>query len=508
MYRYDENLATKPVRFIEQCCRGGKDDEFELIPFQVEDIIKPAFGWVNESGDVKHRFIYIEMPKGNGKSGLLTRLGLYAFIGMGIKDAEVYCCAADKDQAKIVFDDCRKVVERSPWLSERCKVFKDSIVHFKSGSRLKVISAEAYTKHGLRPTCIIIDEIAVQPNSELYDVLTLGLMKRNNSMCWMITTAGYKNTFGEAMSLRAKQIQDKVLPSDFWHVVRYGADPDDDVFDEATWIKANPAWGTLIKRENFIPKVEEARSLPSSLSAFKRLNLNIWTGVNEDWIPSQAWENCNGGDIPEDQIKRLDWFGGLDMSNSRDLSAFAMVARHGHKVLLKVWHWCPMDTVADRVRLENSQYDVWVNDGWMTATPGNVQDKDWIANDIIDIATTYNLKNVCYDRAWANEVVAKLTEEKIECLPVAQGPLSLGRPTKEVESLVVSGKLNHFGNPVLRWEMSNVQIVKDRNDNYLISKGKSRDKIDGIAAFVNALFGLLNQGEPEGPPAGWVPTFI
>lgn len=507
-YHYNEHLATKPVRFIEQCC-DGMEDPFILMPFQIEEIIKPAYGWVDENDNLKHRFNYIEMPKGNGKSGLLTWLGVYAFRGMGIKDAEVYCCAADKDQAKIVFDDCRKVVERSPWLSERCTIFKDSIVDYKTGSRLKVISAEAYTKHGLRPTCIIIDEIAIQPNSELYDVLTNGLMKRDNSQCWMITTAGYKSTFGEQMSIRARQIKAGIIPSDYWHVVHYGADPNDDPFDPDVWIKSNPAWGTLIKMENFLPKVEEAKSMPTSLSAFKRLNLNMWTGVNEDWIPSASWDECNKWKVEDEELKTVEWYGGLDMSTARDLSAFAMVGKLRGRVMLMAWHWVPEDTVMDRIRLENNAYKEWTESGWMTATPGNVQDKEWIANDILEIIMKYNVKNVGFDRAYANEVIAKLIEEKIKCDPIAQGPISLGRPTKEFEALVVSGRLENFANPVLRWQVSNVQIVRDRNDNYLISKGKSRDRIDGIAATINAIFQMLNDdGQTDGPPEGWMPMFV
>jgi phage terminase large subunit-like protein len=234
----------------------------------------------------------------------------------------------------------------------------------------------------------------------------------------------------------------------------------------------------------------------------------MWTGVNEDWIPSQAWDDCHKEQISETDLLAAEWYGGLDMSTARDLSAFVMLSKIRGRIALLAWHWVPEDTVMDRIRLENNAYKEWTENGYMKATPGNVQDKDWIAADIIDICTKYNVKRIGFDRAYANEVIAKLTEEKIQCDPIAQGPISLGRPTKELEAMIISGKLEHGGNPVLRWQISNVQIVRDRNDNYLISKGKSRDRVDGIAATINAIFEMLNLEESDGPPDGWMPTFV
>jgi phage terminase large subunit-like protein len=325
----------------------------------------------------------------------------------------------------------------------------------------------------------------------------------------MITTAGYKSTFGEQMSIRARQIKAGIIPSDYWHVVHYGAEPDDDPFDPDVWIKSNPAWGTLIKMENFLPKVEEAKSMPTSLSAFKRLNLNMWTGVNEDWIPSQAWDSCESLKLPESELLKITWYAGLDMSRSRDLSSFVMIGKYNGRVLLRAWHWVPQADMEIRVRIENNAYKQWADEGWITVTPGNTQDTEWITKDLLDLCTTYKVKCIGFDRAHASEIISKLVEEKMQCDPIGQGELSLAQPTKEFERYVVSGKLDHMDNPLMRWQLSNAQVERTRNGNNLLHKGKSRDRIDGIMASMNAIFEMLNDdGSMEGPPDGWMPTFV
>ena len=210
-FRFDAEAAERPIKFIERFILHT-DGEKAGRPFLLEewqkDIVRKAFGWkYRKSGRRKHRFIYVELPKGNGKSMLLSALELYLLCADSQTAGENYCAAGDREQARIVFDSCRNLIAGSPKLQGKFEVYKSSIVHKKSLSTLKVLSAEAYSKHGYRPYSIAFDELHVQPNRDLYDTLTRGLIKLRDSMCWMITTAGIKNTFAETIHNYALKVR-------------------------------------------------------------------------------------------------------------------------------------------------------------------------------------------------------------------------------------------------------------------------------------------------------------
>lgn len=507
-YIYDEEAAERPIRFIERYCAGSDDQPFHLLDYQKEQIIRPVFGWKTKTGNLKHRFCYIEIPKGNGKSGLLSALAVY-MLTQGHKDGEIFCLAADRGQARIVFDDCRKIIENNYALSRACEITRFELRHPKSRSILKVMSAEAYTKHGLRPTCLIFDEIAVQPNRELYDVTTKGLIKRENSICFMLTTAGYKNTFGESIHDYADKVRQGIMHDPSWHVVMYAADENDPPFEEKTWKKANPAWGKLINKEDFLPIVNQARNDGSGLSAFKRLHLNLWTGISEDWIGGEKWDACHDNEVSEEELLGATCYGGLDLASVRDLTALVLAFDIAGKVALKCWFWVPEQTVIERSLKENTNYEMWVKDGLVRTTPGNAQDHREVLAQIRDILKHYDVKQLNFDRALSTVIVSELVEDGYNCQPFGQGYFSMSEPTKELERIVLNGKLEHFANPVLRWQFSNVRIERDAADNIKVTKGRSRDRVDGVVAAIMAIAARAKYTNPDNEiPDDYQITFL
>lgn len=504
-YHFDESASEKPIYFIEKYCRHSQGEKagenFVLTDWQKEDIIKPAFGWLDEQGRRKHRFTYVELPKGQGKSALLSAICLYVACFDGATNAEIYCVAGDRFQARIIFETCKEMVKADKRLMKACQIRRDHITHIKSGSKIMVISADAKKKHGFRPYFIAFDELHVQPNRELYDTLTRGLMKMWNSMCFMITTAGVKNTFAETIHDYALQIKNKIEYNPVWHAVIYAADESDDPFDPATWKKANPGLGTIIDEENFAVLANEAR-IPSALNAFKQLHLNIWTGSVEAWVPPHIWKNCQGELPPDEYLAGLPCYLGLDKSSTTDLTSIAAIFddKENGVVYQKVWTICPEATIADKARKEHVNYLAWVKQGWLTVSPGNTQDDRFLLKMILNLADQYKVKLVAYDPWAAASMMAELyTDHQIEVLKIPQNLSILSEPTKWCERAMYDGRIMDDTNPIFAWAVQNVMIFRDSNDNVRPHKGKSKGRIDPVIAVVNAVAGKLewDRNNPE-----------
>lgn len=500
-YYFDENAANRPIRFIEQhLVHITSGQPLLLEDFQKEDIIRPAFGWKTKSGRRKHRFVYVEIPKGNGKSYLLSAITIFLCCAEGQKMAECYCAAGDKDQARIVFDTCKAMIEESPTLKDKFDIFKNVIIHKKSLSRIIVISAESYSKHGYRPYGIAFDELHVQPNRNLYDTITKGLIKIPNSMCWMITTAGVKNTFAEEIHNYALDIKKGIVVNPYWLPVIYAAAPKDDPFKEKTWKAANPGLDSIIEVEDFKVIAEEAKTQPTALNSFLRLHLNIWTGAVEAWIPSHEWEACNLQSIDEKRLKELENYScwaGLDMASTEDLCGLAYLFEIEEDVMYELFliALCPEDTILERTNKENHNYQLWVEQGYILATPGNTQSDDALEAKILEFQDRFKALRLGYDPWTADRFAAKLyTNHEIDVKKVPQTLPVLTQPSKWFEKRVISKKrgINHGGNPVMSWMMDNVKVYRDTNGNIRPHRGESKGKIDLVMATINAIAAMMD----------------
>ncbi len=500
IYYYDKAAANKVIRFIEKYITHVKGDfageSLILENWQKEDIIKPAFG-IKKKKDGSRRFkiIYVEVPKGNAKSTLGAALMLYVLGADGQKGGEVYSAAGDRDQATIIFDIAKDMISGNINLSARFKIWKYSITYPKTNGKYKAISAEAGTKHGYNPSGIAFDELHVQPNKELWDTLVQGAIKRANCIIFAFTTAGYDmETICYEQHDYAIKVRDGVIKDDSFLPVVYAAEPEDDIYDIAIWKKANPGFGTIVQEDFFHREILKIKHQPSHESTFRRLHLNQWVGSAETWIPDNVWMKNSAEPIYKGKC-----YGGVDLSTVGDISAYVLFWPDTKAV--KCYLFVPGDCVDDRSRREGINYDVWVKDKLLTATPGNTIDYSYIMKAMIDSREKYEVAAIGFDRYLMEDLGNKFSQadvdlEKWPLLPIGQGYVSMSEPTKTIERMAYSGELRHGGNPVLRWMCSNIQIESDAAGNIKMSKKKSREKIDGMVALAMAI-SAWGGAEPE-----------
>jgi phage terminase large subunit-like protein len=508
-YYYDEVSAERPILWIEKYCTSTTGKPFKLLEYQKRDIIRPMFGWKNQDGTFRYRFCYIEIGKGNGKSGLLSALATYLCFAAGEVNAEIYAIANDRKQAGIVHEDIKKIVRANSVLMDKTDVLRDTILYRDKTNKIVAVSSDVGGSHGWRPHALIFDELHTYKDSDLFDSYVAGLLKRQNSMAFILTTAGKTNTFAETIHNYALGVQEGVIPDPYWHVAIYRANPADPPFEESTFLKANPAYGELIRPEDFDIILTRAKNSPSNLASYKQLHLNIWTGKMEDWITVEEWKKCDL-QIPESEYSHLPCYGGLDLASVRDLTAFSLVfPLPDGRVKWLVWFWIPSATVEQRIKNENTLYQVWVDSGLITLCPGNAQDHDQVAANILDICTRFNVVETRFDRWGAVGAVTKLIEAGMNLKGHGQGYAGMSTPTKELERLVVKEQIDHQGNPVLGWMASNCSVMRDPSGNVKLDKSDDKSKIDGVISGVMAIAAMMdNTAQPDVLPDDWKPAFF
>lgn len=490
---FDKRAADLAVAFFEKLLVHSKGEwagkPFKLQDWQRDDIIRPLFGWKRADGTRRYRNAYIEIPRKNGKSTLCAGLALYLLFADGEPGAEVYSAAADKDQARIVFGEAQAMVEASPALSEHGKVLRNSIVIHSERSVYRVISADAYTKHGFNAHGIVFDELHAQPNRELWDVLNTSTGARRQPMMVMITTAGVYDPESICWEQHeyARQVLSGVIDDPYYFAYIAAADDTDDWTSPVVWAKANPGLGETIKLDYLEGECKRAMASPAYQNTFRRLHLNQWTAQEERWLDMTAWNAC-ARKFPD--LKGRTCFGGLDLASTTDIAAFVLCfppEGDDEPYWLMPFFWIPQDNLIERVRRDRVPYDAWVRDGLLNVTPGNVIDYYYIEQTIRQLATDYRIEEIAFDRWGATLIYQRLEEARQTMIQFGQGFASMSPPTKEFLKLVLSQRIAHDGNPVLRWMADNVVARQDPAGNIKPDKSKSRSKIDGIVAGIMAL---------------------
>jgi len=500
-YRFDERAAMVAVRFFERMLvhiEGPLAGQpFILEPWQ-RHIVSELFGWKHPDGRRRYRKLYLEVPRGNGKSTFAAGLALLLLAVDGERSAKIYSAAADKPQAAIVFETAEKMVKESPLLSKRIKPYRNRTMEYpETGSRYIVLSADAYTKHGLNPHGIIFDELHAQPNRELYDVLNTAMGKRRHPLMIMITTAGYdRNSICWEQHEYARQVKEGIIDDPTFLPAIWAADETDDWTSPATWAKANPNYGVSVREEFLRQECATALASPAYQNTFRRLYLNQWTQQESRWLDMHAWNACSQA-LPD--LTGRTCYGGLDLASTTDIAAYVLVfppVSDGEPTWLLPTFWIPVDSMQERVRRDRVPYDAWVRDGLVIATEGNVIDYGRVQATIEAMASTYNVREIAFDRWGATQITQNLTGAGLTMVQIGQGYASMSAPSKELLRLVLSHQVGHGGNPVLRWMADNVTTEEDAAGNVKPSKAKSRQKIDGIVASVMGLARALMH-DPE-----------
>lgn len=503
---YDKSAADYAVAFIENLCRtkgtwAGKP--FELIDWQ-EQIIRDLFGTLKPNGYRQFNTAYIEIPKKQGKSELAAAVALLLTCGDGEERAEVYGCAADRQQAAIVFDVAADMVRMCPALSKRVKILASQkrLIYTPTNSFYQVLSAEAYSKHGFNIHGVVFDELHTQPNRKLFDVMTKGSGDaRMQPLYFLITTAGTDtHSICYETHQKAKDIiEGRKIDPTFYPVI-YGADESDDWTDPKVWKKANPSLDITVGIDKVKAACESAKQNPGEENAFRQLRLNQWVKQAVRWMPMEKWDKCAFA-VDEDELEGRVCYGGLDLSSTTDITAFVLVfppLDEEDKYVILPYFWIPEDNLTLRVNRDHVPYDVWERQGYLQTTEGNVVHYGFIEQFIERLGERFNIREIAFDRWGAVQMVQNLEGMGFTVVPFGQGFKDMSPPTKELMKLVLEQKIAHGGHPVLRWNMDNIYIRTDPAGNIKADKEKSTEKIDGAVATIMALDRAIRCGNDHG----------
>ena len=492
---YDKQAADYAVSFIE-CLSHTKGTwagkPFKLLEWQ-EKIIRDIFGILKSNGYRQFNTAYIEIPKKNGKSELAAAVALLLTCGDGEERAEVYGCAADRQQASIVFEVAADMVRMCPALSKRVKILASQkrIIYIPTNSFYQVLSAEAYSKHGFNIHGVVFDELHTQPNRKLFDVMTKGSGDaRMQPLYFLITTAGTDtHSICYEQHQKAQDILDGRKHDPTFYPVIYGAGDSDDWTDPEVWKKANPSLGETIGIDKVVTACNSAKENPGEENSFRQLRLNQWVKQSVRWMPMQKWDLCNFT-VSEKQLEGRVCYGGLDLSSTTDITAFVLVFPpddEEDKYSILPYFWLPEETLDLRVRRDHVPYDIWKKQGFLMTTEGNVVHYGFIENFIDELGQRFNIKEIAFDRWGAVQMSQNLEGLGFTMVQFGQGYRDMSPPTKELMRLVLNQQIAHNGHPVLRWMMDNIFIKTDPAGNIKPDKEKSTEKIDGAVATIMAL---------------------
>ena len=499
--RYDKKKADRAVTFIENLCHTkGKwaGTPFWLLPWQ-EQLIRDIFGIVKADGNRQFRTAFVEICKKVGKSELAAAVALYLLYADNEPSAEVYGAAADRQQASIVFDVAKQMVEMSPALMKRSKLMGATkrIVNYGNAGYYQVLSAEVGGKHGFSFSGLVFDEIHTQPNRQLYDVLTKGSSDaRQNPLHFIITTAGNdRHSIAYELHTKAVDILEGRRVDPTFYPVVYGLKDDDDWEDEANWYKVNPSLGYTVDIERLRDAYREAKQNPADEVTFKWLRCNMWVSSTVAWIPDAIYMRGNES-IEAASLEGRDCYAGLDLSSTGDITALVLIfppRDENEKYVLLPYFWILEETIPRRVKANSVPYDIWEKQGYIMSAEGNVIHYDFIEKFIMYLSEKYHILEIAVDRWNATQMIQNLEGEGFTIIPFGQGFSSMSAPTKEFYRLLMEGRIIHGGNPVLRWMAGNVVIDTDPAGNIKVTKAKSKEKIDGIVAAIMALDRCIRQ---------------
>lgn len=519
---FDQAKADRVLTFFRQLkhTKGKwRGVPFTLLDWQIT-ALSDVFGTIRETGFRQYNTAYLEICKKQGKSELGAGIALYCLTSDDEWAAEVYGCAADRQQASIVFDVAVDMVDQNPTLKKHIKpvLSQKRLIYLPTKSFYQVLSADAYSKHGFNVHAVIFDELHAQPNRGLFDVMTEGSGDaRTQPLFFVITTAGDdpdRASIGWEVHKMAEDILTGVKVDPTFYAMIYGLDrenkriwtgrqhetvneswEDDEVWrktwtDPKIWKRVNPSIGHTVAWEKVEDQYTRAQGNIAKEKNFRWLRLNCWERLKTSgWLGLDFWDLCKGK-IDEKKLYGRPCYGGLDLSSKIDMTAFVLLFPPddiNKKWIVLPRFWVPEDKVRERYETDKVPYPEWVQEGYLLTTPGNVIDYDFIEHEIITLRDRYDIQEIGYDPWNAMQTAVNLEDEGLTMVETRQGYKTMSPAMKEIEQLTMGKKLKHSGHPVLRWNVGNVQVKMDENENIRPVKGKGTERIDGLVALINAM---------------------
>ena len=503
-FHFDVEKATRAIRFL-QTLRQSEGEwanrPLVLAPWQ-HFLIWCLWGWRRADGTRRFRTALVLVARKNGKSTLCAALTLLLACADGEPAAEVYCGATKKKQSREVFDEAKRMARKSPAIRARARLLDESIEIDATNSKIEPVANKPETLDGSNPHAAVIDEFAEHTSRDLLDVFDTGMGARRQPLLIAISTAG-QDVAGPCGQERdyAMQVLDSAVAGedldDEYFALIYEPDPDDDpLTDETCWVKANPNLDVTVKRDKLRSLAKKASLIPAAAPAILRKNFNLWVAASEKLIQMEQWRGCPRGEWSLADLAGRVCYAGFDGATRIDIAALVLVfppIEDDEPIKIVPRFWVPEDGAALRSKKDRVPYTDWIRRGLITATPGNAIDHDCIRGEINDLRNEHALRieSVYFDPHNATQLAGQLEHDGFTCVQVFQGFRHLADPTDFLLTRLASAGFDHGGHEVLAWMAGNCAPDESPEGYLKPSKKKSREKIDGIAALVMAILGLL-----------------
>jgi len=498
IYSFDVSRASHVCAFIELLTHikgEWRGRRITLEPWQIF-ILTSVFGWIDYDGYRRFKTVYTEVPRKNAKSTLSSGVGLYCLLADGEGGAEVFSAATTRDQARLVFNDAAAMVNNNAGLRKRfnAQVMGKAIPHTiftqETGSSFKALSRDqGGNLDGLNVHCGIIDELHAHKTRDVFDVIETATGARRQPLIWLITTAGF-NRAGICYEQRtySRKILDGSHEDQEYFSIIYTTDESDDWADPIAWEKANPNWGISVNPQDIERKARKALELPSATNNFLTKHLNIWVNADSAWMDMRKWDAQADHSLTLEQFEGEPVWLGLDLASKIDIAALVLLfmRRIDGKTHFYLFgkYWLPEETIENS---DNSQYSGWARQGLLKETPGAIIDLDSIEEEIKAECSIYQVEECCYDPFQATQLATHLMNDGLEMVEVRATVQNFSEPMKELEALILDGRLHHNGDPILTWMISNVVCHIDAKENIYPRKENEQNKIDGVVAAIMAL---------------------
>jgi phage terminase large subunit-like protein len=509
---FHDAAADHIIDFFERVlwlADSGDEDEVnriegDPIPFTLTPanafIVGSIFGWKKRNGYRRFRFAYIEMGKGNGKTPLAAGIGLYGLLMDGERAPEIYSIATGIEQARICWRDAERMVEVSPDLSDQIHTSNDNLAYAANYGWFRPISKEKRGKSGPRPHMGLFDELHEYADAVIVNKVRGGAKRRKQPLFVEITNSGFDRTsicwqhHEHAVKMLEGTAQDDRL---FAYVC--ALDKGDQPFkDRRCWVKANPNLGVIIQEEYLEIQIQNAQNIPSEKNDVLRYNFCVWTQAKEGLFDMAKWHLCNG-DVSDDELVGVPCYGGIDLGQTDDFSAWAMLwDLPDERKVLRLKFWIPSAALQ---KYPNRPYAEWETAGILNIQANSeCTDYDLIEEEILEDCRTFNVKEVAYDKKFAQQMALHLQGADIVMVDTPQG-FALNEAIQLFEEWVVNGALMHGGNIILGWMAANTVVRHGPNKTRRLDKEASKEKIDGIVAAVMTAHRVVGNALPEGESA-------
>ena len=495
-YEFHPELGLFVCNFFEELehYKGEKAGTKIILEGWQAFIIYCVYGWIDKKTKLR-RFNYADVvvARKNGKTTMAAGLGLFALVADGESGAEVYSAAVDKEQAKICWGAAKELAKKSPMLSFLL-LYKSAIIDEEGAAFFKPLSKDTKNKDGTSPSFAICDERHEWQNNALFNVIKSGMGARSQPLIFSITTAGFNTALPYFQQQKyLKDILDGLVVQDNQFAIIYEPDKDDDISSEETWKKANPNYGVSVNRKYLMTEYLEARNKGGeNMVNFLTKNLNMWCDAPEVWIDSSYVAACDFG-TEDSSLLGQRCYAGFDFASHVDIVALVLYFPHLLHQPVKCFFWLPEEKVWQNK--DDVDYRRWAEQGYIHLTPGNIIDIDAVVDGVLTVMSDYDVVKLAYDpyKTYHGIIQGLIKAGREEVLmEFSQGIGNVSEPTKEVQRLIEGAEVDLMRNPVLNWMFGNVILYKDNNENIRVSKGKSKNKIDGVAAFIDAVGGYMS----------------